>query len=119
MLNDKNVVFSEHRGFYQPIYESPEAIEKQKEMLDIKPRKTFREVRREVIKTLIEQSPNVEEADKVINENYNFKSIGEKIAFLKGMFDVELISKHDADGISKEKSAEMTYFAMLNTIISI
>lgn len=73
---------------------------------------------RKVIKTLIELSPNVEEADKVINENYNFKSIGKKIAFLKGMFDVELVSKHDADGISEEKSAEMDYWAMLNTIIN-
>lgn len=73
---------------------------------------------REVIKTLIELSPNVEEADKIINDNYNFKSIGEKLAFLKGMFDVEIISEHDADGISKEASAEMTYWAMLHTIIS-
>ena len=72
---------------------------------------------REVIKTLIELSPNVEEADKVINENYNFESIGEKIAFLKGMFDVELVSEHDADGISEEKSSEMDYWAMLNAII--
>ena len=72
---------------------------------------------REAVKTLIELSPNVEEADKVINENYNFKSIGEKIAFLKGMFDVKLVSKHDADGISEEKSAEMDYWAMLNAII--
>ena len=38
---------------------------------------------REVVKTLIELSPNVE----------------------------------DADGISEEKSAEMDYWAMLNTII--
>jgi len=72
---------------------------------------------REVIKTLIQLSPNVEEADKVINENYNFTSIGEKMAFLKGMFDVELVSKHDSPGISKEKSAEMDYWAMLNAII--
>ncbi len=74
--------------------------------------------RREVIKILIEHSPNVEEADKVINENFNFKSIGEKIAFLKGMFDVKIISKHDADGTSEEKSAEMDYWAMLSTIIN-
>lgn len=72
---------------------------------------------RKAIKLLIELSPNVEEADKVINENYNFESIGEKIAFLKGMFDVKLVSKHDADGISEEKSAEMDYWAMLNSII--
>lgn len=74
---------------------------------------------REVIKTLIELSPNVEEADRVINENYGFKSIGEKVAFLKGMFDIELISKHDADSISEEQSAEMDYWVMLNSIINI
>lgn len=73
---------------------------------------------RKVIKTLIEMSPNVEEADKVINENYNFKTIGEKMAFLKGMFDVRLVSKHDAEGVSEEKSAEMDYWAILNAIIN-
>jgi len=74
---------------------------------------------RKVIKTLIEMSPNVEEADKVINENYNFKTISEKMAFLKGMFDVRLVSKHDAEGVSEEKSAEMDYWAILNAIINI
>lgn len=73
---------------------------------------------REVIKSLIELSPNVDEADKVINENYGFKSIGEKIAFLKGMFDAVIISVDDGDGVSKEESDEMTYWAMLNTIIN-
>ena len=73
---------------------------------------------REVIKALIELSPNVDEADKVINENYGFKSIGEKMAFLKGMFDVVIISVDDGDGVSKEESDEMTYRAMLNTIIN-
>ena len=73
---------------------------------------------RKVIKTLIEMSPNVEEADKVINENYKFKTIGEKKAFLKGMFDVRLVSKHDSEGVSEEKSAEMDYWAILNAIIN-
>ncbi len=72
---------------------------------------------RKVVKTLIELSPDVAEADKVIKENYNFKSIGEKIAFLKGMFDVDIVSKRDADKISKERSAEIDYWAMLNAII--
>ncbi len=72
---------------------------------------------REVIKTLIEMSPNVEEADKVINENYNFKTISEKMAFLKGMFDVRLVSKDDGEGVSEEESAEMDYWAMLHSII--
>lgn len=39
-----------------------------------------------------------------------------KMAFLKGMFDVEINSEHDVDGISKEESDEMSYWAMLNTI---
>ena len=75
-------------------------------------------VSRSFIKTLIKLSPNVEEADKVINENYNFKSIGEKLAFLKGMFDVKLVSKHDSVDISEEKSNEMDYWAILNAIIT-
>ena len=74
--------------------------------------------RREVIKTLIELSSNVEEADKVIDENYNFESIDEKMAFVKGMFDVELIDKHDAVGTSEGESKETTYLSILQTIIS-
>lgn len=73
---------------------------------------------REKIKLLIELSPTVEEADKIINENYNFKTIGEKIAFLKGMFDVKLVSKDDAKGVSEEESAKMDYWALLGTIIN-
>jgi len=72
---------------------------------------------REVVKILIQLSPNVEEADKVINENYNFKTISEKLAFLRGMFDIELVSKYDAEGTSEEESAEMDYWVMLEFII--
>lgn len=74
---------------------------------------------REVVKTLIELSPTAKEADKVIEENYGFESISEKLAFIKGMFDVEVISIHDAGVIEKEESDKMTYFAMLNTILVI
>ena len=72
---------------------------------------------REMIKTLITISSSIEEADKVIEENYEFKSISEKIAFLQGMFDVQVISVDDAEGVEKEESDKMTYFSMLNTII--
>ncbi len=73
--------------------------------------------RRKVIKNLISISPNVEEADKIITENYNFKTIGEKIAFLRGMFDVQIVSKYDGDEVTEEESAKMDYLAMLDTII--
>jgi len=117
MKND--IQFIEHKGFYQPSNEPVEVIEKQRELLDMKPRKTYQEMKRETIKNLIKLSTNVEEADKVINEKYNFKSVGEKTAFLKGMFDVKLVSKHDSEGISEERSAEIDYWAMLNVIISL
>lgn len=68
---------------------------------------------REVVKALIELSPNVDEADKVIDENYDFKSIREKVAFLKGMFDAQIV------GHENDEPNEMTYFAMLHTIINI
>ena len=67
---------------------------------------------REVVKILIELSPNVEEADKVINDNYNFRSIQEKVAFLKGMFDIEIV------GHEKDEPDATTYFVMLQTIIN-
>ena len=70
------------------------------------------------IKLLIAISKTVEEADEVISQNYNFETVKEKIAFLKGMFDVEVIDVHDADGTSKEESDKMTYFTMLNVIIN-
>jgi len=60
----------------------------------------------------------VEEVDKVINENYNFKTIEEKMEFLNGMFDVRLVSKHDGEGVSEEKSTEMDYLAILTAIIN-
>lgn len=78
----------------------------------------MKERNREVVKALIELSADTKEADKVIVENYGFKSIAEKIAFLKGMFDIEVFSVHNPDGISKEDSDKITYLAMLDAIIN-
>jgi len=75
-------------------------------------------MKREHVKLLIESAPTVEKADELINAVYKFESTAEKIAFLKGMFDINLISKHDEIGVSKEKSAEMDYWVMLETIIN-
>jgi len=73
---------------------------------------------RAITKTLIETAPTVEEADKLINTCYGFETVAEKVAFLKGMFDVELVSKTDGPKVSKEKSLEMDYWAMLTGIIN-
>lgn len=66
---------------------------------------------REKIKALIILSSTIEEADKIIVENYGFESIREKIAFLKGMFGLQIVGHEELD--------EMTYYAMLNTIRSL
>ena len=75
-------------------------------------------MKREHVKLLIESAPTAEKADELINSVYKFESTTEKIAFLKGMFDVKLISKNDGADVSKEKSIEMDYWVMLETIIN-
>ena len=65
---------------------------------------------REKVRVLIKLSSTIEEADEAINKNYGFETIGEKIAFLKGMFDIDVIG-HDKD------KTESTYLAMLNAIL--
>lgn len=67
---------------------------------------------REQVKILLQTATTVEEADEVINKNFDFQSTQEKIAFLKGMFDIEIIGYEG-------KIDEMTYFAMLKTVMSI
>ena len=61
---------------------------------------------------LIELSRTVEEADEVINKRYGFSSIGEKLAFLKGIFDEIEIVGHPQD------NPEDAYRTMLLSIIN-
>lgn len=68
---------------------------------------------REKVKLLLETATTVEQANEVIEENFAFESLQEKVAFLKGMFDIEVIGHEEAE------PDEMTYFAMLKTIICI
>ena len=75
-------------------------------------------MKREHVKLLIESAPTAEKADELINSVYKFESTAEKLAFLRGMFDIKLVSKTDGAGVSKEKSVEMDYWVMLETIIN-
>lgn len=77
----------------------------------------MKKISRELVKSLIIISRSVEEANRVIESNYGFRTVGEKLAFLRGMFDIELVSKYDAEGTSEEESAEMDYWVMLEHII--
>ena len=66
------------------------------------------EIKRKIVKNFIETSRNNEEADKVITENYDFQTVEEKIAFLKGMFNIEVVAHGEKD--------LSTYHAMLHSI---
>lgn len=74
-------------------------------------------MKREHVKLLIETAPTVEKADELITGIYNFGTVAEKVAFLKGMFDVRIVSKHDGPGVTKEQSTEMDYWCMLERIV--
>lgn len=64
------------------------------------------------VKIMILSAPDVETANEIIDINYCFISYREKIAFLKGMFDTEVIGK------TNDESDETIYFTILNTILS-
>jgi len=74
-------------------------------------------MKREKIKTLIELSQNVEEADSVI-ENAGYTNVREKIAFLDGMFDFTLVGRHVDDTVSQDEAYKMDYYAILSAIIN-
>lgn len=69
-------------------------------------------VDRKDVKTLLESSIDVKKADVIISKYYGFETYGEKIAFLRGMFDVSGI------GPESEKPDKDTYWAMLSAIIN-
>lgn len=68
-------------------------------------------IKREQLKTLIEGSTNVKQADQYIEKYCGFKTIREKIAFLEGMFDVSIASRQNG-------SVRDDYEALLRTIIN-
>ncbi len=66
---------------------------------------------KEVIKTLIRTARSVGAADRIIVENYGFDTVEEKIAFVRGMFDVEAT-------IDKQYTKDnQTYFSLLHEVI--
>lgn len=71
---------------------------------------------RERVKLLIELSPTVEEADRVIVDA-GFTAVREKLAFLKGMFDFKLIGRYDEQNATDDAIMEMDYYAILSAII--
>lgn len=69
-------------------------------------------MQRERVQALIILSRNTEEADMEIVKFLGNVSIKEKIAFLRGMFDVQIISR-----CGQTKNEEADYEAMLGSIL--
>lgn len=72
---------------------------------------------REEMKLLIELSSDVYEVNSLIEEA-GFLAIREKIAFLKGMFDFNIIGQFNDVQIRQEDAEEMDYYAIVSTIIN-
>lgn len=68
---------------------------------------------RERVKAIIILSRNTEEADLAIVKFLGNVSVKEKIAFLRGMFDVQIISR-----CGQTNEDESDYYAMLSSIIA-
>lgn len=73
---------------------------------------------REKTRILILLSSTVEEADAIVIRESGYTNTSNKIAYLRGMFDVNLIGRADDDSTSENDSIEMDYFALLSTIIN-
>lgn len=67
-------------------------------------------MKRKQIKALIELSSSFEEANDIIEKYTDLRSYGQKIAYLQGMFDCEIVG-HDT------KDVEVDYVAILTSIV--
>ena len=67
-------------------------------------------MKREQIKALIELSCSFEDANAVIETYTEYRTYAQKIAYLQGMFDCEIVGRH----IDNE---EADYKALLTSII--
>lgn len=70
-------------------------------------------MKREKVKALIILSMNTKEADLQIEKFLGNVSVKEKIAFLRGMFDVQIISECE-----QTKDEKIVYEIMLDSILT-
>lgn len=67
-------------------------------------------MKREAIKAMIELSTSFEQADEIIETYTGFTLYPQKIAYLQGMFDCEIVGRNIED-------EEIDYTALLTSII--
>lgn len=79
---------------------------------------TMYTLNREQVKMLVELSENVYEADSIIEQYVEIYTIKEKLAFLKGMFDFQLIARLNGEGVDPSTSEEIDYYSILSAILN-
>ena len=67
-------------------------------------------MKREQIKALIELSTTYEEANEIIDTFTSCKDFAQKIAYIQGMFNCEIVGRHIED-------EEADYMALLTSIV--
>lgn len=70
-----------------------------------------KKMERENIKTLIECATSFEKADSILKKYTNYESYKERIAYLQGMFDCQIISRNTDDIYAD-------YVAILTSIVN-
>ena len=68
-------------------------------------------------KSMIVLSSTVEQADEYITK-LGKETVDDKLDFIQNLFDVQIVSKIDADGVTEEESKIMDYYSLLSTLIN-
>lgn len=71
----------------------------------------------EIIKGLLLTARDTQHAKEIMDNHTSYKTAAEKAAFLRGLFGLEIVSRHDGDDITEEISQENDYTAVLAVIV--
>ncbi len=73
---------------------------------------------RKIVKGLLEMSSSTKEANGYLEEYTGIKRTPEKIAYLRGMFDIQLGPRKFGSEVSEEKVIQDDYLACLSAVIN-
>lgn len=70
-----------------------------------------------VIMGLLRTARDTQHAKELMDEHTPYKTAAEKAAFLRGLFALDIVSRHDGVGVTDEISQENDYTALLAVIV--
>jgi hypothetical protein len=72
---------------------------------------------RDEVRLAIKLASTWEEADGVITTSMGIKDTSEKLGFLQGLFDINILGRCDPDDVTNEEKAKTDYIAVLSAIV--